>query len=253
MVAPEDDPLAVLFADADVLDLKRIATALATYVSIDSKTGRLHPKAEFAPLSNRVKILIALLVRKVGVLRDVVSGEGMTSEDVSSETGVSLASVRSRVSDLVADRLIARDEGELSVPPVQLARVLEEIEGASVGRRTSTSAPAKSRKKAQVKTEAQASGAAPKDAASAEHANKRGKKGASGPGPAQMVRDLIGQGWFEQRRTLGDVQEYLRHKRGYQVKVTTLSPVFTRLLRSGELDRERNDEATYEYFVPGKG
>jgi predicted transcriptional regulator len=61
------------------------------------------------------------------------------------------------------------------------------------------------------------------------------------------VRELVAQGFFDTPKTLAAVQERLKDKQGRDIPQTTLSPIFTRLLRSGHLDRSRNSEGNYEY------
>jgi predicted transcriptional regulator len=58
---------------------------------------------------------------------------------------------------------------------------------------------------------------------------------------------MVSSGFFAEPKGLADVQRRLKDKQGREVPVTTLSPVFTRLLREGVLDRSRNSEGTYEY------
>lgn len=67
------------------------------------------------------------------------------------------------------------------------------------------------------------------------------------PGPKRMLEDLIGQGFFDQPRKIGDILEHIQQKRGYRYKPTDLSPALARLLREERLDRERDDEGQYQY------
>jgi hypothetical protein len=65
--------------------------------------------------------------------------------------------------------------------------------------------------------------------------------------PSALVRELLDVGYFDSLRTLAEVQRRLRDKTGHQIPVTTLSSTFTRLLRSGLVDRERTDDGVYAY------
>jgi hypothetical protein len=72
----------------------------------------------------------------------------------------------------------------------------------------------------------------------------------SGRGPKALVEELIDEGFFSEPRSIGDIQDRLRHKKGVQLKPTDLSPALVRLLREDKLDRERNESNQYEYKVP---
>ena len=61
------------------------------------------------------------------------------------------------------------------------------------------------------------------------------------------LRELIKNGFFGEPKALAGVQGHLREKQGRTIKVTSLSPIFTRLLRDGELDRSKNTDGVYEY------
>jgi chromatin remodeling complex protein RSC6 len=74
-----------------------------------------------------------------------------------------------------------------------------------------------------------------------------GKPARGRPGPKAAVQALITDGYFSEPRTIGDIQERLRTKRGHTYKATDLSPALARLLRDGQLDRERNDDGHFEY------
>lgn len=72
----------------------------------------------------------------------------------------------------------------------------------------------------------------------------------SSRGPKTLVEELIGDGYFGQPRTIGDIQDRLRHKKGTTLRASDLSPTLVRLLRERKLDRERNEGGQYEYRVP---
>jgi hypothetical protein len=94
-----------------------------------------------------------------------------------------------------------------------------------------------SAKKAQGPTEVQAAG-------------KEGGKRRPRAGPKAALTTLIDDGYFKTHRTISDVQNHLRHKKGLSFKVTDLSPAFVRLLREGTLDRDKNESGQYEYKAP---
>ena len=90
---------------------------------------------------------------------------------------------------------------------------------------------------------------APTKQAAAKTAENVPSRKRSGRSPKGLVEELIAEGFFASPKTIGDIQEQLRHKKGIQLKVTDLSPALVRLLRQKSLDRERNESNQYEYCV----
>jgi hypothetical protein len=72
----------------------------------------------------------------------------------------------------------------------------------------------------------------------------------SGRSPKGLIEELIAEGFFTAPKTIGEIQEQLRHKKGIHLKPTDLSPTLVRLLRQKSLDRERNESNQYEYSAP---
>jgi hypothetical protein len=112
----------------------------------------------------------------------------------------------------------------------------------AAGRRSSSTrgAPVAERRERAKKT------ASKKVARSAEAAS-RGRR--TRVGPKAAVESLISSGYFSMPRTLGELQEKLRHDRALRFKPTDLSPALTRLLREGQLSREKNADGQYEYIA----
>jgi hypothetical protein len=69
-------------------------------------------------------------------------------------------------------------------------------------------------------------------------------------GPKPMVEELIGEDFFASPKTISDIKNRLRDKKGVSFKAGDLSPTLVRLLRHKSLDRERNDSNQFEYSVP---
>jgi hypothetical protein len=74
---------------------------------------------------------------------------------------------------------------------------------------------------------------------------KRGTR--SRPGPKAVIESLIQAGFFKDPKTISNIQDHLKTKVGHFYKPTDLSPALTRLLRDGQLDRDRNESGKYEY------
>lgn len=73
------------------------------------------------------------------------------------------------------------------------------------------------------------------------------KKTGSRPGPKAVLGHLIESGFFHSARTVSEILEELKHKRGHTYSVQELSPALVRSIRDQSLIRERNDKGHYEY------
>lgn len=67
-------------------------------------------------------------------------------------------------------------------------------------------------------------------------------------GPVEYIRSLIADGFFADKRALGDVRTALE-ARGHIYPVTSLSPALVRLVRSGEVRRIK-ENAHWRYVNP---
>jgi hypothetical protein len=103
----------------------------------------------------------------------------------------------------------------------------------------------RSRPRATAKTKPKAKTEAGRTPSTASSTRKR-----SGRSPKGLIEELIAEGFFAEPRTIGAIQDRLRHKKGVQLKATDLSPALVRLLRQNALDRERDESNQYEYSVP---
>jgi hypothetical protein len=68
-------------------------------------------------------------------------------------------------------------------------------------------------------------------------------------GGTTAIRGLIDEGFFANRRTLPQIQEFLRKKKVLSFKPNQLSSPLAKLTRRGELQREENDDGTFEYWA----
>ena len=66
-------------------------------------------------------------------------------------------------------------------------------------------------------------------------------------GLKSILLKLVDEGYFDEPKRIGVVQDYLQQKKGYGIKITTMSPCFIRMLRDDILDRTRASDGQYEY------
>lgn len=72
-------------------------------------------------------------------------------------------------------------------------------------------------------------------------------KSSGRPGPKAAITKLVDSGFFTSPRTISEIQENLKHKRGNAYSVMELAPALVRCVRDDSLTRERNDAGQYEY------
>lgn len=80
--------------------------------------------------------------------------------------------------------------------------------------------------------------------------NARRRTASARPGPKKMLEELIGEGYFDEPRAIGDIISHISQKRAHTYKPTDLSPALVRLLRDNRLEREHNAEHQFVYHKP---
>ena len=68
------------------------------------------------------------------------------------------------------------------------------------------------------------------------------------PGPLAMVKQLKGQGFFKIPKTISDIIEHCQSKLAYTYKPNELSGAMTRVLRSGILQRKKDEQNQFKYY-----
>ena len=85
---------------------------------------------------------------------------------------------------------------------------------------------------------------------SAESGAKKAPKNSSGrPGPEVAVTDLLEAGFFVKPKTQAQLIEELKLKKGFTYTGSDMSPTLLRMLRNGDLQREKNADGNYEFRV----
>ena len=67
-------------------------------------------------------------------------------------------------------------------------------------------------------------------------------------GPATTLTQLIGEGFFQSKRTITDIINHVGKKKAHKFKANELSGPLARFVRDGRLDRDENREGQYEYY-----
>lgn len=90
----------------------------------------------------------------------------------------------------------------------------------------------------------------PKDETKQSATKKSSKRTSSGrPGGMQILDTLISNGYFSERRTLGEIISYCSSSLALSYKNTDLSPALIRCVQKSKLKRETNSDGQYAYFV----
>jgi hypothetical protein len=74
------------------------------------------------------------------------------------------------------------------------------------------------------------------------------RKAARRDGQTTLINALVTAGYFSEPRTAGEIRDELR-KRGHSFKSNELSPTLVRLTREEALERNRNNDNQWAYFV----
>lgn len=247
----ENDPLASLVVDAVELDRQRIAEALSGVVYLD-RAGRIVPADGFPALPNAEKLLAVLLGRKAAVLLELADVEAAAPSVLVSETGLPDGSVRPTLRRLYDNRLVSQDvDNAYYLSPHQVGTAIDRLSASRGGDSDDegSGAPTTERVRRPVAKQNRKRRAGKRKTSTSGNGDGEGatRKASTAFSVTAAVHELIEQGFFESPKTLGDVRRNLKDKQGRDVPTTTLSPIFTRLLRSGDLDRAKNDDGAYEY------
>jgi hypothetical protein len=71
----------------------------------------------------------------------------------------------------------------------------------------------------------------------------------SRPGPKAILAILLEEGYFEIKRSQGEIQKFLRESKGYEYSLNELSISLLRVIRKGPLRREKNHGGHYLYHA----
>jgi len=253
----DEDPLAALVIDTAELDRARIATVLRGRIAIDRANSVPVVQPPFNEWDTNQKILGFLLARKAMALLGVDAQEAAMPNAIAGLTGLAAGTVRPTLRGLLQQRRVSQDsKGAYLLSAPQVNAAIEALAVAvTVGDRLPAAGAARTRhargRVGKGRGEDMPRHAPKSPGAGPDHPKPmKPPSRSSGGSPSSLVKGLIAQGFFDSPRTLNSVQKHLKDKAGRQIPITTLSPLFTRLLRSNVLDREETDEGAYAYEKP---
>lgn len=254
-----EDPLLGLVIDAVEVDRQRIAAALRGVIAID-RSGSVLPAHGYRSLNARQKILAFLLGRKVAVLLELADQEAIGPKELAASSGLAEGTVYPTVRKFHGERLVSQDvDSRYYLSPHQVGTAIDALtissqevpsSGVDAGADEATGSQPHNggqTKRVIKKRSKKAQPNASKATAAESDRAPRKRTSSSGFSPTTAVRELIDSGFLDSAKGLGDIQRRLKDKQGRDVAVTTLSSIFTRLLREGVLDRSKNSDGVYEY------
>lgn len=90
--------------------------------------------------------------------------------------------------------------------------------------------------------------AAVRSAESSTDTNPKKRAAPRGNGPVATLQELLARGFFDQKRTIGDVVEYCKNDLARSIAMNNLSGPLGRFVRDQKLARSKNAENQYEYI-----
>lgn len=66
-------------------------------------------------------------------------------------------------------------------------------------------------------------------------------------GPANILNQLIEEGFFDKPKTINEITQHSESSKGKKIKSGDYSSVLVRFIRDSKLKREKNNEGQYEY------
>lgn len=224
-----------LVAQKAKLTEEAIEAIVSKYVRYDVDEQEIVFTPEAVHLSNKAKILVFLVAQQGWqfVLDEAIDVE-LAPSRMEELLGISGGTLRPILKDLKDRNLLAAKSGNYSVRSTSLDAIKAELDGKG-------SATARPKKKS-AKTKVDVSGDDEADTPSAEDVPaKRFNRGSrSGPGPGEAFNSIVVSGFFDDGRTLAEVQAQL-HKRAIIVKQTSLPKCLLAAVRDGRLTREKRD------------
>lgn len=256
--APKD-PLTALFVDGEELDKEQIVEALSGIAGL-SKSGDVVQLAGFSELTARQKVLAYLLAYKASKVLGLRDDDEVSSADLARATGLAEGTVYPTMTELRNGRAVSQGgNSKYSVAHHQVRAATAELSNRSGNGASGTAqraprrtAPGNKGRRPKKPAATKQQSDAPKTDAATNPTSKRSSSG-SGFKSSEAVAAMIAEGYFDEPKGLGDVRSHLKDVHARDVPVTTLSPLFTRLLRKGELKRKKNAQGNYEYYVAASG
>jgi hypothetical protein len=254
-----------LIAEKGALDEAAIERIVEPYVRYDVDAMEVHFMPAFAALSNKAKILVYLVALQGWRF---VTDDPMPSDarpaDIEAATGIPGGSLRPVLRGLSENHHVSEKDSRYSVRGTSLSAIEAELNGGEervVVRRQRpsgrNSVKGTGATEAAEETDGTATVTVPgeEDAAADGGAKKSRKVGSKTGNVAATFERWINEGYFDEPRTLSDVQKRFR-KEAIMVPQTSLPGYFLAAVRKGRLTRdevEANGKTVWAYTTAANG
>ena len=115
---PAELPLVI---DAADVAREELAQVLEPYVRL-TREGELVLQPDFEHLAARERLIAALLAFRAGQLLELRSAPGASPQDIERLTGMAGGTVRPTLSQLLRQRIVAREQGQYLIPAHSVRR-----------------------------------------------------------------------------------------------------------------------------------
>jgi hypothetical protein len=228
-----------LVAPKSALAEDAIEAMVKDYVRYDTDRHEIAFTPAAAALSNKAKVLLYLVALQGW---SFVTDEAIAAEakpgSIEEHIGIHGGTLRPLLKDLKDRHLIAVKAGKYSVRASSLAAIKREFDGAAAPPTRKMTKP--KRASARAKESAGEQSAKAVGGKSANRGKPRKSSGNKGGNLSEQFNAWIDDGFFEQPRTIADVQKRF-HQRAIIVPITSMPVYLLRAVRAGRLQRERQD------------
>ena len=228
-----------LVAQKAKLTEEAIEEIISEYARYDAEEREVVFTPEAATLSNKAKVLVFLVAQQGWqfVLDESIDVE-IAPLDIGESLGIQGGTLRPLLKDLKDRNLVSVRDRKYSVRPSSLDAIKAELSE----RKQSTLRPKgrtakRKHQRARTNTESSPNVSNSLDN-NAEKSPKHLKHAALSPGKA--FDDMVGSGFFDNGKTLAELQERL-HERAIIIKQTSLPSYLLAAVRKGRLARKKNN------------
>ncbi len=212
-----------------------IEQIISDYVRFDPDHKEIVFTPEAHGLSSKAKILIYLVALQGWpyVLDEVVPVDAKPGE-IEEHTNIAGGTLRPLLKELKDRNIISEKGGRYSVRAVALRTIQDELDGKAAGSTSRKRSPRQKQKSEEV------SDAATRRANNDDQTSgsKTKARRSSGGGVAERFQSWIDDGYFDEPKSLADVQARF-HKEAIIVPQTSLPSYLLKGVRSGQLERDK--------------
>jgi len=230
-----------LIIDVSKASEDAIEGVVTGYVMYDPKAHIVHLLPDATHLGLRAKVLLFLtaILGWTFVTEEVIPTSATPSE-IERQIGIPGGSIRPTLRSLRDEKMIVQDsDGRYRLPTHSLTKVRGYIRKEDPAKLLDT--PVEAEKDGPTKDDST-------------RTSRKSRKQGPGSDIAGAIDELIGGGWFDQDKTLGEFREELE-VRGISRPSTHLSPALVRAVRSKKLQRSRigrDGSMVYAYKIWAK-